>query len=166
MLKYTGAMDETRQFTTGQVSGICILSHMALYRYVKAFGEFFSEGVRDKHTRGRRWSLADIETIKSIQALFHDRTGPDGIRTLLRSGWRLGSSAAYSREALAGLAEVVQVFEAEAKAARHEAREVIEQTKFNLKRMLEDNEKLRADVLALRQEVFALKHQKHRGLFG
>jgi hypothetical protein len=113
-------MSKNLTYTTGQVSGITDLANMTLYRYVKLFGEFFSQGVT-QHTRGRHWSEDDIMLAMSIRSLFDRRAGEEAIRETLRKGWRLDTQPMNSPEvqqALSSLFEVCQVYREQAEKDR------------------------------------------------
>jgi hypothetical protein len=97
-----------RVFTTGQISGISGLGRQCLYRYVKDFGEFFSDTAR-QHKQGRRWTGADLELVESIHALHSKRSTNPKIRELLQGGWRLLDDRAGAREFISGLVDMVFV---------------------------------------------------------
>lgn len=97
-------IEAKREFTTGQVSGITWTSPPTLYRYVRDFPQFFSPSAR-KHTKGRRWTLDDLDTIQAIRTLHHSRTGHDKTIEILTSGWRPAINSEAEREQYSRVAE-------------------------------------------------------------
>ena len=69
-------------FSTGQAAGIANISTKTLERYIKCFGEFFSEGARI-NKRGRRYTGDDLKLILFIHRLYGRRTKlPDIVAAL------------------------------------------------------------------------------------
>lgn len=131
-----------RTFTTGQVSGITQVGRQSLYRYVKEFGEFFSK-TATQHKQGRRWTQMDIETIHAIRCLYHDHTGTEAIREMIKGGWKLTDNEAWSRELQSRLIEMV--IEANTNA------EIISRQAINAINDLQS----KTDVVEANQKVFA-----------
>jgi hypothetical protein len=129
---------------------------MAIHRYVKLYSKFFSPDA-SKPVRGRRWSLDDIELLLSIKALYHDRTGEAGITELLAGGWRLTKNPLAnqdkSRELLADLLDVAELYQAQAKQTDREAQELIRDYKAL---------KTRFDKIEQSQERLAAEYERAR----
>lgn len=74
-------------FTTGAICGILRTSRFTVWGYVNQFPDFFSKDAK-KHTRGRRYTLADLEVLEAIRYLKNQHHGVEKIRALLAKGWR------------------------------------------------------------------------------
>jgi DNA-binding transcriptional MerR regulator len=101
-----GIREKSRTFTTGQMSGLTGIGRQSLYRYVKIYGEFFSETAR-QHKQGRRWTHDDILVASAIRALHHEKLGEKNIREKLKSGWKLSDNEAWSKELQSRLIDTV-----------------------------------------------------------
>lgn len=137
-------MNEEVKFKTGQLSGITRIGYTSLYRYVKDYREFFSQGVR-RDKRGRRWSLDDLEIVQAIRYLSHERTGKEKIREMLKSGWRPVTNAAYDRETVARLVEAVL-------ATNEQANKLVK----SLQKEVDEIRRFRDYVQEARQEVWQM----------
>jgi len=104
---------KSHTFTTGQISGITRIGRQSLYRYVRDFPDFFSQTVR-QHKQGRRWTQDDLNMIEAIRCLYHERTGEQRIKEIIKGGWRLADNQAWTRELQSRLIEMTFAANAEA----------------------------------------------------
>ena len=118
-----------KTFSSGQVSGITELHRQSLYRYVKDFPEFFSETAR-QHKQGRRWTREDLEMIQAIRCLYHERTGKEKIREMIKGGWRLVDSLPWTRELQSRLIEMTLAAYEESKEISNQAIESIDDLQY------------------------------------
>jgi hypothetical protein len=164
-------MDTQILLTSGQVAGRTETNPMRLYHYVKDFPEYFSESAR-KHTRGRRWTPADVEIVLSIKSLYHGRMGKENIKQLLSQGWRMESDSFYGREALDTLLEAAQVYESNATEMIKKTQTLNFQAETMLKTIRQDHEALvamRKQFSELQLDFYNLQKEvrtKRYSLFG
>jgi len=133
--------------TTGQISGLTLLSLASLHRYVKEFPEFFSSTAK-QHKRGRRWTQSDLEMVVAIRNLYHEHAGSEKIRAKLAGGWRAQDDLAYKRELLSRLVEAAMTSAADSKKIVAEAQKLIKDNKFTATLTHDDH-----------RELYTLKHQ-------
>lgn len=75
-------MNNDKSYTTGTVCGLTRLQLWSVQRYIKAFGEYFSE--RAKGPRGRRYTAKDIQNLLIIRQLYREHKDDEYIRAALR----------------------------------------------------------------------------------
>lgn len=69
-------------FTTGQASGFTHIKPQTMRRYIKDFGEFFSDGARIPKC-GRRFTPQDMNRLRLIRHMFFERHKAEMVRTAL-----------------------------------------------------------------------------------
>jgi DNA-binding transcriptional MerR regulator len=84
--------------TTGQTSGILLISNWAIWRFVRDFNEFFSETAKQK--AGRRYTEQDRRTLRAIRNLYRLGKKTEEIRESLKNGEEL-SLPGYELEDIA-----------------------------------------------------------------
>lgn len=152
--------------TTGQISGLTLVGHGSLYRYVREFPDFFSPTAK-QHKRGRRWTQEDLEMVQAIRCLFHERTGAAKIREMLAAGWRLQDNPAFTREMQSRLIEATLAAAADAEQIATKAKKVIEDNKFASKLSLEDHHEVdRVSQRLIELEIKIDRLAKKKGIKG
>lgn len=74
-----------RLFTTGQAAAVADISTKTLERYIKNFGEYFTQGATINR-RGRRYTGDDMRAILFIHRLYGHRLKRDAIEAALKDG--------------------------------------------------------------------------------
>lgn len=122
-----------KTFTTGQVLGITLLHRMSVYRYVKEFQTFFSPTAQ-QHTKGRRWTLNDLEVLQAIKYLRHMHSSKEDIQEILSSGWRPAIKTIYDLERIAIYFDELFAFSEETKEALKEIKKQLAIVQSNNRR--------------------------------
>jgi hypothetical protein len=161
-------MDMPKLLTSGQASGLTQVSYMRLYHYVRDFPEYFSEGAK-KHTRGRRWTPADIEIVLTIKALYINRLGKEVITQKLAEGWRLPSEGYLTREAIDSLYEATMTLYDMAENIMTAAKKLNYEVAISTKPIKEDHDRitqLNYRVEQVETQIYEIfKKTRRRGLF-
>jgi hypothetical protein len=150
-----------RKFTTGEIRGITLVGASSLYRYVRDFPKFFSFTAK-QHIKGRRWNQEDLEMIHAIRSLYHDRTGKEKIREMIKGGWRLQDNEAWTRELQSRLIEMTYAAYADAKEISKQAINAIDDLQMKTSVAEYNNEqfsKLWILVMDLQDEWRALEYE-------
>jgi hypothetical protein len=128
------------ELTTGQLSGVTLLSYGSIYRYVKDFPDFFSDRAR-QHTRGRRWTIKDLEAVQAIRYLYHDNTPREQIYQMLSEGWR--PLMADTTETITKLVEATLTEAAEARKFIKSEQKALEDFRLYNRTLWETSEEVR-----------------------
>ena len=152
--------------TTGQISGLTMVGHGSLYRYVKEFADFFSPTAK-QHERGRRWTQEDLDVVFAIRGLYHERAGSAKIREMLAGGWRLQDNPAFTREMQSRLIESAIATAAEAQEITEEALKAVKENQYASSLSLDDHHEVGKMSRRLRElEVKVERLAKKQGVKG
>jgi len=149
--------DEQTTFTTGQISGITWLTRTSLYRISRDFPEFLSDTAK-KHTRGRRWTVNDLEILQAIRTLHRMRAGKEAIKEALKAGWKPFISSADNIESFAQVYQEIIAISEDAGDALDDVKKMLGEYKA----MLEDFPyyKRRVEFLHGRMDQFEAQVRK------
>lgn len=159
-MSFVGNKAKKRTYTTGQMSGISGLHRQTLYRYVRDFGEYFTETAR-QHKQGRRWEFSDVEVARAIRGLYHEGASKEKIKGMLKGGYRLADNEAWTRELQSKLIEIAFAANANADDISRQAIAAIndlENKTFFVEWNLKAFQELWITVHDLIDEVEAIEH--------
>lgn len=143
-----------KTLTTGQVSGLLGIPVCSLQRYVREFSKHFSESAR-KHTRGRRWTAADIDTLMVIRRLHQEQAGIKAIDQALES-YHQGDIPVDPQppvmDSFALLETAAAVLE-EVKAERTKVQALVLEAKWNENKYTHFTEWAERNIVSLRKEI-------------
>lgn len=150
-----------KQFTTGQLSGITRISYISLYRYVRNYPEFFSDGVR-RHRRGRRWNPSDLAMVQAIRYLLHERKSKAEVKQILRDGFKLQLDSTFTVEAFSRLFEATLALADHSEKLVHDAQRAIDDVKFLHTLTIEQRVQIADMSTKVRQLEHEVSNQKLR----
>lgn len=132
-------------YTTGQASGITEIPIRTMQDYVQDFRECFSETARQP-LKGRRFTDADIDALRTIREMREDRESDDDIRKVLTGEVQRRLAHKYEESKVRQMAvRFMEVYE-KAMETQKDYERMLRQAYDEMGKIREENRQIRADT--------------------
>jgi DNA-binding transcriptional MerR regulator len=157
-VKKTGGHTMPDVMSTSQIAGLLGIPNITLQKYIREFGDYFSETAR-QHNRGRRYNAGDINNLLLIRQMKTTHAGHEAITRALATNTTpegLPVPDIFSVLAVASHAESVTDYNVK------KVERLVERAEWKGKQYIEFYGEMRAAIRELRYEQQQLKFEMLR----